>query len=104
MTDIVERLRAVDHSCVEDCFTQSPLFSEAADEIDRLRNTFWLFVAVENECTVPGRAPPRCTGIDDAKCGCAIEVRKALEDLCDDEGCPHFGTPHVCVSKESRDE
>lgn len=37
MTDIVERLKAVDHLSVEDCFTQSPLFSQAAEEITRLR-------------------------------------------------------------------
>lgn len=37
MSDIVERLRAVDHGSVEDCFCQSPLFAQAADEIERLR-------------------------------------------------------------------
>lgn len=36
-TDIVKRLRAVDHTSVEDCFLQSYLFSYAADEIERLR-------------------------------------------------------------------
>lgn len=35
--DIVMRLRAVDHMSVEDCFLQSYLFSNAADEISRLR-------------------------------------------------------------------
>lgn len=35
--DIVMRLRAVDHMSVEDCFLQSHLFSNAADEISRLR-------------------------------------------------------------------
>ncbi len=35
--DIVDRLRAVDHMSVEDCFLQSHLFSVAADEIGRLR-------------------------------------------------------------------
>lgn len=37
MSDIVERLRAVDHMNVEDCFVQSSLFSHAADEIEHLR-------------------------------------------------------------------
>lgn len=37
MSDIVERLRAVDHQSLEDCFLQSPLFDKAADEISRLR-------------------------------------------------------------------
>jgi hypothetical protein len=37
MTDIVKRLRAIDHLSVEDCFLQSPLFGNAADEIERLR-------------------------------------------------------------------
>lgn len=37
MSDLVERLRAVDHMSVEDCFLQSPLFAYAADEIERLR-------------------------------------------------------------------
>jgi hypothetical protein len=37
MSDIVERLRSIDHSSVEDCFLQSPLFEHAAKEIERLR-------------------------------------------------------------------
>lgn len=37
MSDILERLRSVDHSSVEDCFLQSPLFEDAANEIERLR-------------------------------------------------------------------
>ena len=37
MTDIVERLRAIDHMSVEDCFLQSPLFLRAAEEIEHLR-------------------------------------------------------------------
>jgi len=37
MSDIVERLRGVDHQSIEDCFLQSPLFSHAANEIERLR-------------------------------------------------------------------
>ena len=37
MSDLTERLRAVDHMNIEDCFLQSPLFAHAADEIDRLR-------------------------------------------------------------------
>lgn len=37
MTDIVERLRSIDHCSVEDCFLQSPLFEHAAEEIERLR-------------------------------------------------------------------
>lgn len=28
------------------------------------------------------------------------EVKAAL-DLCDDEGCPHHGTPHVCVNPKT---
>ena len=34
--DLVKRLRAVDHLSVEDCFTQSPLYGEAADLIEAL--------------------------------------------------------------------
>ena len=37
MTDIVERLRAIDHMSVEDCFLQSYMFEYAAEEIERLR-------------------------------------------------------------------
>ncbi|MUO84856.1 hypothetical protein [Agrobacterium vitis] len=37
MSDIVARLRGVDHESVEDCFLLSPLFAHAADEIIRLR-------------------------------------------------------------------
>ena len=36
MGDIVAKLRAVDHTDVEDCFFQSPLYGQAADEIDAL--------------------------------------------------------------------
>lgn len=36
-TSLVPRLRAVDHMSVEDCFLQSHLFAQAADEIERLR-------------------------------------------------------------------
>jgi hypothetical protein len=35
--DIVARLLAVDHQCVEDCFLKSPLFAFAAAESERLR-------------------------------------------------------------------
>jgi len=34
--DLVKRLRAVDHQSVEDCFTQSPLYGDAADRIEQL--------------------------------------------------------------------
>lgn len=37
MTDILERLRGVDHMNVDDCFLQSSLFGHAADTIERLR-------------------------------------------------------------------
>lgn len=37
MSDIVERLRSINHLSVEDCYLQSPLFTRAADEIERLR-------------------------------------------------------------------
>lgn len=37
MGDIVERLRAVDHMNVEECFLDSHMFAKAADEIERLR-------------------------------------------------------------------
>jgi hypothetical protein len=36
-SDIVSRLRAVDHTSIEDCFLQSPLFSQAADRIEALQ-------------------------------------------------------------------
>lgn len=36
MSNIVKRLRAIDHMSVEDCFLQSPLFAQAADIIERL--------------------------------------------------------------------
>ena len=49
MTDIVERLKAVDHLSVEDCFTQSPLFSQAAEEITRLRQLISEAEKRENE-------------------------------------------------------
>ena len=37
MSDLVAKLRSIDHESVEDCFCQSPLFAQAADEIERLR-------------------------------------------------------------------
>jgi hypothetical protein len=44
MTDIVERLRWVDETSVEECFLMSYLFTAAADEIERLREAL-------QECT-----------------------------------------------------
>ena len=38
MTDLIERLKAVDHTSLEDCFLKSPLFAQTADEIDSLTN------------------------------------------------------------------
>jgi len=35
--ELVKRLRAVNHMCVEDCFLQSPLFGHAADAIEALQ-------------------------------------------------------------------
>jgi hypothetical protein len=37
MSDIVERVRGVDETSVEECFLMSYLFTAAADEIERLR-------------------------------------------------------------------
>lgn len=28
--------------------------------------------------------------------------QQAAEQLCEDEGCPHFGIPHVCLDEQSR--
>lgn len=50
MTDIVERLRAVDHMMVEDCFLQSHLFAQAADEIERLREAANEIERLRAEC------------------------------------------------------
>ena len=36
-------------------------------------------------------------------CGGSIGMARK-EELCEDEGCPHFGTPHVCISKSARKE
>lgn len=29
-----------------------------------------------------------------------IGVTRQQEQLCEDEGCPHHGTPHVCISHD----
>ena len=34
--ELVERLRAVDHMSLEDCFCQSSLYDQAADRIEQL--------------------------------------------------------------------
>jgi len=47
MTDLIERLKAVDHTSLEDCFAQSPLFAQAADEITRQRE---VIEAWKREC------------------------------------------------------
>ncbi len=36
MSDLVKRLRAIDHLSVEDCFCQSALYDQAADRIEAL--------------------------------------------------------------------
>jgi hypothetical protein len=55
---ISERLRAVDHMSVEDCFLQSPLYDKAADVIDALA------AALKD---VQSRGCPICSG----DCGAA---------------------------------
>lgn len=37
MRDIVKRLRSINHMSVEECFLDSHMYAEAADEIERLR-------------------------------------------------------------------
>lgn len=34
---------------------------------------------------------------------CTTMLEKMVEDLCQDEGCPQFGTPHVCITPEERE-
>lgn len=29
-----------------------------------------------------------------------VSTRSGVPALCEDEGCPHFGTPHVCIEKD----
>lgn len=36
MSDLIKKLRAVDHMSVEDCFLQSHLFAEAADALSEI--------------------------------------------------------------------
>ena len=75
MTDIVERLRAVDHMSVEDCFLQSSLFATAADKIERLQAGLMRAMQYENKCDQTGK-PCR----EPSKCGCYLEA----EAWCDD--------------------
>jgi hypothetical protein len=28
----------------------------------------------------------------------------ALDNLCEDEGCPNAGTPHVCINRQENDD
>lgn len=53
---LVERLRAIDHMSVEDCFLQSHLFAEAADEIDRLQGEVELYATVKHSTHWKARA------------------------------------------------
>jgi multidrug resistance efflux pump len=32
------------------------------------------------------------------------KVRAALDNLCEDEGCPNAGTPHVCINRQENDD
>jgi len=82
MTDIVKRLRAIDHLSIEDCFLQSPLFGNAADEIERLRAALWVF-ADEYDKAQPMRQAqmhnPGCRCVrcayDNARAALAQEAR-----------------------------
>jgi hypothetical protein len=31
-------------------------------------------------------------------------ARAALDNLCEDEGCPNTGTPHVCINRQENDD
>ena len=75
MTDIVKRLRAVDHMSVEDCFLQSHLLAQAADEITRLRSGLMKSVQYDNKCDQTGRS---CR--EDGPCACQKEAETWLED------------------------
>ena len=50
MSDIVTVLRAIDHLSVEDCFLQSPMFGNAADEIERLRAEVKKLTGEQTDC------------------------------------------------------
>ena len=76
MTDIVERLRAVDHMSVEDCFLQSSLFATAADKIERLQAGLMRAMQYENKCDQTGK-PCR----EPSKCGCYLEAESWCEDF-----------------------
>ena len=73
MTDIVMRLRAVDHMSVEDCFLQSHLLATAADEIERLQAGLMKAMQYENECDQTGKP-----------CGDACVCRLEAEAWCND--------------------
>jgi mRNA-degrading endonuclease toxin of MazEF toxin-antitoxin module len=84
MTDIVKRLRAIDHLSIEDCFLQSPLFGDAADEIERLRAALWVFAdeydkAQPTKPTTPADHNPGCRCVrcayDNARAALAQEAR-----------------------------
>jgi len=49
MSDLVKRLRAVDHMNVEECFLDSHLYAKAADAIEQLQRQLAEAVANERE-------------------------------------------------------
>jgi hypothetical protein len=32
------------------------------------------------------------------------KIDAALDNLCEDEGCPNAGTPHVCINRQENDD
>ena len=72
---LVKRLRAVDHTSVEDCFLQSPLYAEAADRIQMLE--------IKNKrqrerCKIFRQAAMN-SGM--ARIGAKVSLKKAVEAL-----------------------
>ena len=64
------------------------IIKDYVDRIEQLEAALRLFVDDRNWPSVDGKR------LD------ASEIaRAALDNLCEDEGCPNAGTPHVCINR-----
>lgn len=54
----------------------------------------------EQQCDNACRAEHRCSVCRKTRAETLVEsAQQDKEDLCIDEGCPHHGTPHVCITR-----
>jgi hypothetical protein len=85
MSDLVERLRKLTGDVPPRGHVV--LAEEAADRIEQLEAALR-----DIQVQAVGVKPPRHSWYYD-------RAAEALSNLCEDEGCPNAGTPHVCINR-----